>query len=121
MRSARIIVTGVVQGVGFRPAIYRLAVKLNLRGYVRNIGGSEVEIWVEGSEDSVREFINRILSEMPPPTRIESLHIEFSSPRGYKIFEIQPSARGRLYRSMIPPDIAVCDECLAEVLNPRDR
>ncbi len=121
MRSARIVVTGIVQGVGFRPAIYRLAVKLNLKGYVRNIGGSEVEIWVEGSENNIREFINQILGKMPPPARIESLHVEFSSLRGYKTFKILPSAKGRIYRSMIPPDIAVCDECLAEVLNSRDR
>ncbi|MCD6341078.1 MAG: carbamoyltransferase HypF [Desulfurococcales archaeon] len=121
MRSAKIIVTGIVQGVGFRPAVYRLAVKLNLKGYVRNIGGSEVEIWVEGSEDGIREFINQMLSRMPPPARIESLHVEFSSLRGYKTFKILPSAKGRIYRSMIPPDIAVCDECLAEILNSHDR
>ncbi len=121
VKSARMVVTGIVQGVGFRPAIYRLAVELNLKGYVRNVGGSEVEIWVEGSEDNIREFINQVLSRMPPPAKIESLHVEFSSSRGYRTFKILPSAKGRIFRSMIPPDIAVCNECLAEVLNPSDR
>jgi len=121
VKSAKVIVTGIVQGVGFRPAIYRLATKLNLKGYVRNVGGSEVEIWIEGSEENIREFISHLLSNMPPPAKIESVHIEFSNPRGFRTFKIIPSAKGRIYRSMIPPDIALCDECLAEVLNPHDR
>jgi len=121
VKSAKIVVTGIVQGVGFRPAIYRLASKLSLKGYVRNVGGSEVEIWVEGSKDTIKEFISQLLSELPPPTKLESIHIEFSSPRGFREFKIMASMKGKIYRSMIPPDMALCSDCLAEVLDPSNR
>ncbi len=121
MKAVRIIVIGIVQGVGFRPFIHRLAVKYGLKGYVRNVGGSEVEIHLEGSSDDIEKFINDLSKEKPPPAVIEEIIVKDVEPRNYKEFMIAPSAVGSIKRSMIPPDIGVCDYCLREVLDPNDR
>ncbi len=118
---ARIVVAGLVQGVGFRPAIYRLATSLGLTGHVRNVGGSEVEIIVEGSAESVAEFQKTLLTRLPPPAEIEELRAEYGPPEGIKSFTILPSGKKRILRSQIPPDIGICEHCLREVLDPRDR
>jgi hydrogenase maturation protein HypF len=120
-RAARIVVTGVVQGVGFRPAIYRLATKVGLKGFVRNVGGSEVEIWVEGEELSLGKFLSLLTTSLPPPAELDTLDISFQQPVGYSEFKILPSQMMRIKRSMIPPDIGVCKHCMEEVLNPKDR
>ncbi|MET1160374.1 MAG: carbamoyltransferase HypF [Thermoprotei archaeon] len=117
----RLIITGLVQGVGFRPFIHRIAVKAGVGGYVKNIGGSEVEVWVEGSESSINRFIELLYEEKPPPAIIEEVFIEEVEPRGYRGFVIQPSGRASIKRSNIPPDFAICRDCLREVLNPSDR
>lgn len=65
MYRAQLTVEGIVQGVGFRPAVYRLAHELGLTGYVRNMGNL-VEIVLEGSEDTIRKFIERLKAEKPP-------------------------------------------------------
>jgi hydrogenase maturation factor HypF (carbamoyltransferase family) len=67
----RLIITGLVQGVGFRPFIHRLAHSLGLNGHVKNIGGSEAEVWIEGSEERIEEFLARLWSDKPPPAVIE--------------------------------------------------
>ncbi len=118
---AKIVVAGLVQGVGFRPAIYRLATSLGLAGHVRNVGGSEVEIVVEGPAESVAEFQKALLTRLPPPAEIEELRAEYGSPEGIKGFTILPSGKRRILRSQIPPDIGICEHCLREVLDPRDR
>ncbi len=115
------MINGLVQGVGFRPFISRLALKLGLKGYVRNVGGSEVEVWVEGEEGSVCEFLAAIYSEKPPPAFIESIYASIETPRGYQDFFIEKSTYDRYAESMIPPDFAVCSECLREVLDPSNR
>ncbi|MGC9010463.1 MAG: acylphosphatase [Sulfolobales archaeon] len=67
-KALRIKIIGVVQGVGYRPFVYRLATKLSLRGYVVNRGGAEVEIFVEGEENKLVEFRERLLRDKPPST-----------------------------------------------------
>ncbi len=119
--AARIRVVGIVQGVGFRPFVHRLAVKLGLKGYVRNMGGSEVEIWVEGSPRLVSEFTLKIVDEKPPPAKVEELSVAFLKANGYEDFRILRSGTEAKRLSMVPPDIAVCDECLREVYDPSDR
>ncbi|MGC9011887.1 carbamoyltransferase HypF [Thermogladius sp.] len=121
MRAKKIVVVGLVQGVGFRPFIDRLARRLRVAGYVRNVGGSEVEIWVEGEEGVLEEFVKRLVSERPPPAFIEELRVEDVEPEGYSGFTIKPSGYDFKARSNIPPDLAMCHDCLLEVLNPEDR
>ncbi len=119
--AKRIIIVGLVQGVGFRPFIHRLAYRHGLAGYVRNVGGSEVEVWVEGSPEKISLFIKGIRAEKPPPAVIEELFIEEAEPKGYRSFEIKPSSRRVVRRSSIPPDFAICEHCLREILDPNDR
>ncbi len=119
--ALRILVSGVVQGVGFRPFVYRAALLTGIAGYVRNMGGSEVEIWVEGTWPQLRSFLQLFSKKLPPPADIEELEISEERVKGFNGFRIQGSGSSAEKRSMIPPDFAVCRECLREVLNPRDR
>ncbi len=121
MRSALIRVSGVVQGVGFRPFVHRMASKWGLRGYVKNMGGSEVEILVEGREDQIANFLSSLFTEKPPPAKIEELSLREVPPSGSIEFSILPSDSSPKLPSMIPPDIAICEGCLAEIHDPRDR
>lgn len=118
MTAKKILTQGIVQGVGFRPYVYRLATSLNLNGYVRNLG-NVVEIILEG--DNIELFIKRLQNELPPIARIDSfkvLDIDESNFDEFKIIESSDSYSGI---SVIPPDIAICDSCLAEIRNPTDR
>ena len=120
-RALRLRVTGIVQGVGFRPFIYRLAVSRRVSGYVVNLGGSEVEIWVEGEPSSLASFVKALYEEKPPPARIEELEIEEARPRGYKAFMIKRSEKRKSKRSMIPPDFGICPHCVREIHDPSTR
>ncbi|MGC9020136.1 MAG: carbamoyltransferase HypF [Candidatus Methanodesulfokora sp.] len=112
-------ITGIVQGVGFRPFIHRLATELGLNGYVRNLGGSEVEIYVE--EDDIDSFLDLIVKRKPSPARIDEITVIQSSSIGIKGFHIMESGREMKSPSMIPPDIGICEDCLKEVLNKEDK
>ena len=120
---AEIRVTGIVQGVGFRPFVYRTAVKHNLLGYVRNRGDAGVEIVVEGEKDKIEKFIEDLKVKKPPLAKIHDLIVNFSEEKGeFKEFKILRSSESReLSGSVIPPDIAICDECLKELRDPRDK
>jgi len=119
--ALRLIISGVVQGVGFRPFVYRVALLSGVAGYVRNMGGSEVEIWVEGSWPQLRSFLRLFLEKLPPPAEIEEVEVREERPGGYEGFRILRSGSAAEKRSMIPPDFAVCRDCLREVLDPGDR
>uniref|UniRef100_A0A7J3PKA0 Carbamoyltransferase n=1 Tax=Staphylothermus marinus TaxID=2280 RepID=A0A7J3PKA0_STAMA len=121
MKAYRLIVTGLVQGVGFRPFIHRLAVKNNVNGFVRNIGGSEVEIWIEGFVDNIERFVESIKNDKPIVAYIDEVIIEEKEPQGYTSFQILPSSSDRITRSNIPPDFAICRDCLNEILDPSNR
>ncbi|MEM1864518.1 MAG: acylphosphatase, partial [Desulfurococcaceae archaeon] len=121
MPAFRIIITGLVQGVGFRPFIDRSVKSLGLKGYVRNIGGSEVEIWIEGGEDSLYEFLYSLYVNKPPPAIIEDVFLSIEEPQGFKEFTILRSDENAVLRSNIPPDLAMCRECLSEILDPHNR
>jgi hydrogenase maturation protein HypF len=119
-RLARIRVRGVVQGVGFRPFVYRLAHHYRLNGWVRNTSGS-VDIEVEGAEKAVRNFLSDLEGKAPPVARIESIEATFHTPRGYTEFQIEPSlSRGGQYQ-LLSPDIATCDDCKEEIFSSDDR
>jgi len=122
MKAYRIYVVGMVQGVGFRPFIRRIAELTRVCGYVKNLGGGEVEIHVESNhEGSINEFIRMLRERKPPPAKIRSLKVVEVEPLNLKDFRILKSGRERLYASEIPQDLAVCSECMREVLDPKSR
>ena len=118
MKAQKILTQGIVQGVGFRPYVYRLASELNLRGYVRNLG-NVVEIIIEGDKTDL--FIKRLPDELPPIAKIDSMIIEDITASNYSDFEIVESGDSYSGISVIPPDIAICEKCLEEIRNPSDR
>ena len=118
MKALKILTQGIVQGVGFRPYVYRLAKDLNLNGSVRNLG-NVVEIIIEG--ENTQEFAERLPKELPPIAKIDSMNVEEISINNYADFEIIESADTYSGVSVIPPDIAICDKCLEEIRNPQDR
>ncbi|RLI04824.1 carbamoyltransferase HypF [Candidatus Bathyarchaeota archaeon] len=118
----KIRVRGIVQGVGFRPFIYRIAVKNQLAGYVRNRGDAGVEILIEGREDDIKRFMNDLREKKPPLARIyEVLTEQLKGEPCYDRFEIYKSSyKSELSGSVIPPDISICEECLKELRDPKD-
>ena len=115
----RIRVRGVVQGVGFRPFVYRLATRGQLGGFVLN-DGDGVVVEVEGSTDALDEFVEALTLEAPPLARVASLTSERTAARGEQAFVVAESdAAGR--SALVPPDVATCDACLAELFDPADR
>ena len=118
MKALKILTQGIVQGVGFRPYVYRLASDLNLNGFVRNLG-NVVEIIVEG--ENTEEFVKRLPEELPPIAKIDSVKIYESKIKNYTSFDIIESENTYSGVSVIPPDIAICDKCLEEIRNPKDR
>ena len=118
--AARLIVFGVVQGVGFRPFVFRLARGLGLNGWVEN-AGSGVEIHVEGPATAVREkFPAALRRNLPPLAHIEKLSLRPAPVEGCRSFEIRNTrdARGFVF---ISPDIATCADCLEEISTPGER
>ncbi|MDI9619839.1 MAG: carbamoyltransferase HypF [Candidatus Nezhaarchaeota archaeon] len=116
---AIIRVTGLVQGVGFRPFVYRLATALNLRGYVANLGDASVEVVVEGTREHIEEFLRRLHLDKPAPARIESISTKWAEHLGdFSEFRILPSdARVEHSGSTVPPDLAICDECVKDIMS----
>jgi hydrogenase maturation protein HypF len=117
---ARIAVCGAVQGVGFRPFIYRLATELQLNGWVSNTGQG-VFIEVEGDRGSVQSFLLRLEKERPSRASIHSLESSFLDPAGYATFEIRESDETGGKTVVILPDIATCADCVREIFDPTDR
>lgn len=118
-QAYRLIVRGTVQGVGFRPFVYRLASRLGFDGYVRNTGQG-VEIYLEKDGDELSEFLRRLRAEAPPLARIEGVDYQAVPPLGRTGFEIDRTGQEKSF-VFISPDIATCQECLREINNPRER
>jgi hydrogenase maturation protein HypF len=116
----RIEVRGTVQGVGFRPFVYRSAVELGLVGFVLN-DEAGVVIEVEGSEGAVAELCRRLVDEPPPLAVVTSVDVTPVPPAGATAFEIVPSTAGRLPTVPVAVDTGTCAACLAEVDDPADR
>ncbi len=119
----RVNVKGIVQGVGFRPFVYRIAVKNNLKGYVKNKGDAGVEIFLEGQDKSIKAFLTDLKRKEPPLAQIyEITTTQLQGKNEHGSFTIQRSS-GEVEHSgsIIPPDIAICPECLQELRLPRDR
>ncbi len=116
----RIVLRGAVQGVGFRPFVYRLASEMALPGWVLNTPQG-VFIEVEGEEGDLHSFLFRLQSEKPAPSSIQSLEFSFLDPVSYGGFEIRSSELDGITSTLILPDIATCPDCLSEIFDPDSR
>lgn len=118
----KITITGIVQGVGFRPFIYRIAVENSLRGYVQNRGDAGVEVLLEGRKDAVENFLSELREKKPPLAQIYEIATErLPGSEECREFSIKrSSAVAERSGSVIPPDIAICNDCLRELRDPED-
>ncbi|QQR75006.1 MAG: carbamoyltransferase HypF [Holophagales bacterium] len=113
-------IRGAVQGVGFRPFVYRLADELALGGWVRN-GSAGVELEVEGERAAVEAFLVRLPSEKPAPALLQSIAAEWREPAGLGRFAIVASTGDAAPSAVVLPDLATCPACRAELLDPGNR
>ena len=120
---AEIKVSGIVQGVGFRPFVYRTAISNNLTGYVRNRGDAHVEIVIEGNKTNIDQFLRDLKDKKPPLAEIHNISIEYMQERNeFTHFTIgESSPRSELSGSVIPPDVSICPQCLQEMREPKNR
>jgi hydrogenase maturation protein HypF len=114
-----VAIRGAVQGVGFRPFVYRLAQELGLRGWVNN-SAMGVFVEVEGLDPAVRAFVSRLESDKPEIALIQSLETTFLDPVGYVGFDIRASSGGEK-RALVMPDLATCPLCVADIFDPENR
>jgi len=119
-RRLRVEIHGAVQGVGFRPFVYRLATELGLVGWVIN-DTQGVFIEVEGPEPAVRRFGERLPAETPPRAIVQTIATTWLAPAGYTRFEIRHSDDSGARTVLVLPDIATCPDCLAELFDAADR
>jgi hydrogenase maturation protein HypF len=120
LTGVRIHITGMVQGVGFRPFVYGLAMRLGLNGWVRNTSAG-VDIQVDGSEPALNEFVYVLKNEYPPLARIDTFTLERIEPDGYRQFNIIHSEPIPGAFIPISPDVSICEDCLTELLDTEDR
>ncbi|MFI9611915.1 carbamoyltransferase HypF [Streptomyces sp. NPDC052023] len=120
VRRARVVVRGVVQGVGFRPYLYALATELRLAGHVTNTGDG-VLVEVEGAPEDVARFCARIAPGAPPLAVVEAVEATDLPPTGAGGFTIVPSRTAGSVRTLVAPDTATCADCLTELTDPADR
>ena len=118
--ACSIRVRGVVQGVGFRPYVYRLARANTLAGWVLN-GEEGVEIYLEGAERGLQAFVHKLKSQPPPAASIAEIEIRSAFPAGLREFTIRESQHQHRPTVRIAPDLPVCDACLKELFDPGDR
>ncbi len=116
IKSVEINITGIVQGVGFRPFLFNLARYNNLKGYILNRGNAGVRLVLQGPVENVNKFVNNIKKKSPKISFIEDLEVkDMVSDIKFEKLEIQKSEMGRGISLTLPPDIAICDDCLEEM------
>src|SRR5579862_3394793 len=113
----QIEVSGIVQGVGFRPYIYRLATTRKLTGTIRNTSAG-VTIEIQGPQETVEDFLTRLPVEAPPLSRITDFAVHDVPCNGDADFRIVHSHAGEEVRTLISPDVAICSDCLHELFDP---
>ena len=118
--SKAIHVTGIVQGVGFRPFVYGLATRYGLKGWVCNSSGG-VDIEVDGPEEAVQAFLTSLREEAPSLAHIDRIAVAELSGNGFETFEIRESVTRAGSFQPISPDMATCPDCLRELFDPADR
>jgi hydrogenase maturation protein HypF len=120
MEGRRIQITGIVQGVGFRPFVWGLARRFELGGWVRN-SSSGVEIEVEGAGPALAAFLEALSAQPPPLARIDEVRVEAREPGGDRGFSILPSREEENAYVPVSPDMTTCPDCLREMSDPADR
>ncbi|PUE66499.1 carbamoyltransferase HypF [Arcobacter caeni] len=115
MQSVFVQIKGIVQGVGFRPFVYNLALKYNIKGWVNN-DEKGVNIFLYSSEENIQNFLYELKEKPPVLARINSLNIEkITKKQDYKTFEILQSSSSKNKSTIISPDIAICDDCIKDI------
>lgn len=122
MIQRNILVSGIVQGVGFRPTVYRIATDLNLNGSIRNLGNI-VEIILEGNESEVSKFKDLLFKSLPPIAKIDTYEEKDNNilTPNYNEFLILESEDNYDGTSVIPPDVGICNKCLDEITDSTNR
>ena len=113
-------VSGIVQGVGFRPYVFRLATELDLSGTIKNTSAG-VTIEIQGPTELVDDFVLRLPEGAPTLSRIIEVAVRELPCNGDFEFRILASREGEPVRALISPDVAICDDCLRELFDPADR
>ena len=119
---AAVRVTGTVQGVGFRPFVYRTAVDAGVAGYVRNTGDS-VEATFEGSQAAIEQVLQTVRTDPPPLATVQAVDVEWRDPTGVDGFEIRDSTGEHAggVDAPVPPDTGICEACLDDLRDPDSR
>jgi hydrogenase maturation protein HypF len=120
LQRLRVVVRGAVQGVGFRPFVYRLAAGLELAGWVQN-STQGVVIEVEGSPPRLRRFLRQLETEKPQRACLQRLEVAFLEPVGHEQFAVRASEEVGAKTALLLPDMATCPECLGEIFDPTNR
>ena len=120
MRRIRLQIEGLIQGVGFRPYVNRLALSRGVTGWVAN-SSNGVIVDIEGGDLAVEGFLRDLTANLPPLARLDRLRKEELALVGYTSFAIRQSMGGREHSALILPDVATCDACLTEILSPTNR
>ncbi|MFW6081553.1 MAG: carbamoyltransferase HypF [Desulfosalsimonas sp.] len=119
-KALGVTVTGIVQGVGFRPFVYQLAVRLGLKGTVANTS-TGVHIHLEGDPAGLEDFVSRLQKQAPPLSKVTGINKIHATYQGFVDFSIRPSKSGDQRTALISPDVSVCRDCLEELYDPADR
>ena len=120
LAAKKVEIKGIVQGVGFRPFIFQLAGRHHLTGRVSNTSAG-VSIHVEGSATDIAGFLEDIEKHAPPLSRITEISVEPNSVEGFRTFSIAASFTDLHASALISPDVSICDDCLHELFDPKDR
>jgi hydrogenase maturation protein HypF len=120
MQGLRVHITGIVQGVGFRPFVYNLAARHNLKGWVKNTSAG-VDIEVDGDQEALDLFLRQLHDGAPPLSRIDNLSASFQPASGFRTLEILHSEAVEGAFQPISPDVSICPDCLRELFDPDDR
>lgn len=120
VETIEINITGIVQGVGFRPFLFNLAREHDLNGYILNRGNAGVRLILQGKRKKIETFLEQIDRKKPPISYIENISTNIiDTNKGFDNLEIKSSEQGRGISLTLPPDVAICDNCLKEMRNPR--
>lgn len=120
LKRYTVYITGIVQGVGMRPYIYKIAKQLGLGGWVSN-QGSSVVMEIAGSKKSIREFLTTLLEKPPSNAKISNIKVKSECYEEYSSFSIVNSSTDYQIQGFIPPDTAICNECIKEIQDKMNR
>ncbi len=120
MESVHLKINGIVQGVGFRPFVHRLVREFGLAGAIRNTS-SGVELELDGERAALEAFVRALPERAPGLAVIEEIRAEYGPARGFRGFTILQSHAEEKRRTLISPDVGICDDCRRELLDPKDR